>query len=145
MSGRRAARTSAVLATFLMIAGLANLLGADWSPFAWTPADRGLPDPGSPSPFAAIYAVGVLLWAVIALAFLGRGGEGPLRAAPRWLVAVICWYAIVSTALGTLTSLGGLAMGWGRLLVVVDVLLVAFGITAMVRTAPARTAPAPRP
>jgi hypothetical protein len=68
------------------------------------------------------------------LAFLGRAGEGALRRAPRWLIAVICWYAVLSVALSVLSSLGALVMGWSFVLVVVEVLFVGFGVTALLTT-----------
>ena len=133
MNSRLVARVTAVLAAVMMAVAVANLLG--WEPYAWTPAGRGLPEPESRSQFYTIaYGVGALMWATFALAFLGRAGEGPLRNAPRWLVAVVCWYAVLSVALSILSSLGILVMGWSFVLVVVEVLFVVFGVTALLAT-----------
>ena len=46
-------------------------------------------------------------------------------------VGMICWYAVLSVALSVLSSLGVLVMGWSFLLVVVEVLFVGFGVTAL--------------
>jgi hypothetical protein len=133
MNSRVVARVTAALAVGMMAVAVANLLG--WEPYAWTPAGRGLPEPESRSQFYTIaYAVGALMWATFALAFLGRAGEGALRRAPRWLIAVICWYAVLSVALSVLSSLGVLVMGWSFVLVVVEVLFVGFGVTALLTT-----------
>jgi hypothetical protein len=133
MNSRVVARVTAALAVGMMAVAVANLLG--WEPYAWTPAGRGLPEPESRSLFYTIaYAVGALMWATFALAFLGRAGEGALRRAPRWLIAVICWYAVLSVALSVLSSLGVLVMGWSVVLVVVEVLFVGFGVTALLTT-----------
>jgi hypothetical protein len=132
MDRRVVARVTAVLAVGMMAVAVANLLGAGWDPYTWTPTDRGLPEPESRSMFFSVaYAVGALTWATFALAFLGRGGEGPLRNAPRWLVAAICWYAVLSVAWSILTSLALLAMGWSLVLVVVEGLFVGFGVTTL--------------
>jgi hypothetical protein len=132
MSRRVVSRVTAVLAVGLMAVAVANLLGAGWDPYAWTPASRGLPEPESRSLFFSLaYAVGALMWATFALAFLGRGGEGPLRNAPRWLVAAICWYAVLSVGWSILTSFALLAMGWSLVLVVVQVLFVGFGLVTL--------------
>ena len=80
------------------------------------------------------YGVGALMWATFALAFLGRAGEGALRRAPRWLITVICWYAVLSVAWSILNSLGILVIGWSLVLVVVEVLFVGFGVTALLTT-----------
>ena len=64
----------------------------------------------------------------------GPGRGRPLRNAPRWLVAVICWYAVLSVALSILSSLGTLVLGWNLVLMVVDVLFVGFGVTALLAT-----------
>lgn len=133
MSGRVVARVTAFLAVGMMAVAVANLLG--WETYPWTPAGRGLPEPESRSQFYTIaYGVGALMWAAFALAFLGRAGEGPLRNTPRWLVAVICWYAVLSVTLSILSSLGILVMGWSLVLMVVEVLFVGFGITALLAT-----------
>jgi hypothetical protein len=135
MRGRVVARVTAVLAVGMMAVAVANLLGLGWGSYAWTPASRGLPESESRSLcFSVAYGVGALMWAAFALAFLGRAGEGPLRNAPRWLVAVICWYAVLSAAWAILSSLGILAMGWSLMLVVVQVLFVGFGLTALLAT-----------
>lgn len=127
------ARVTAVLAVVMVVVAVANLLG--WEPYPWTPVGRGLTEPESRPPFYAIgYGVGALMWATFALAFLGRVGEGPLRNAPRWLVAAVCWYAVLSVALSVLSSLGILVMGWSLVLVVVEVLFVGFGVTALLAT-----------
>ena len=133
MNSRVVARVTAALAVGMMAVAVANLLG--WDPYPWTPAGRGLPEPESRSLFYSIaYGVGALTWATFALAFLGRAGEGALRRAPRWLIAVICWYAVLSVALSVLSSLGVLVMGWSFVLVVVEVLFVGFGVTALLTT-----------
>lgn len=138
MSGRVVARVTAFLAVGMMAVAVANLLG--WETYPWTPAGRGLPEPESRSQFYTIaYGVGALMWATFALAFLGRAGEGPLRNTPRWLVAVICWYAVLSVTLSILSSLGILVMGWSLVLMVVEVLFVGFGITALLATGQHRT------
>jgi hypothetical protein len=133
MNSRLVARITAVLAVGMMAVAVANLLG--WEPYPWTPAGRGLPEPESrPLFYPVAYGVGALMWATFALAFLGRAREGPLRDAPRWLVAVICWFAVLSVALSILSSLGILVMGWNLVLVVVEVLFVGFGVTALLAT-----------
>lgn len=135
MNSRVVARVTAALAVGMMAVAVANLLGVGEESYAWTPAGRGLPEPESRSLFYSIaYGVGALMWATFALAFLGRAGEGPLRNAPRWLVAVVCWYAVLSVALSVLSSLGVLVMGWMLVLVVVEVLFVGFGVTALLTT-----------
>jgi hypothetical protein len=133
MSGRAVARVTALLAVGMMAVAVANLLG--WEPYPWTPAGRGLPEPESRSLFYPVaYGVGALMWATFALAFLGRAGEGALRRAPRWLITVICWYAVLSVAWSILNSLGILVIGWSLVLVVVEVLFVGFGVTALLTT-----------
>jgi hypothetical protein len=132
MSRRVVARVTAGLAVGMMVVAVANLLGAGWDPYAWTRTGRGLPEPESRSAFFSVaYAVGALMWATFALAFLGRGGEGPLRNAPRWLVAAICWYAVLSGAWSILTSLALLEMGWSLVLVVVEGFFVGFGVATL--------------
>jgi hypothetical protein len=133
MNSRLVARVTAVLAVGMMAVAVANLLG--WEPYPWTPAGQGLPEPESRPLFYTItYGVGALTWATFALAFLGRAGEGPLRNAPRWLVAVVCWYAVLSVALSILSSLGILVIGWNLVFVVAEVLFVGFGVTALLAT-----------
>ncbi len=142
MDSRLVARVTAVLAVGMMAVAVANLLG--WEPYPWTPAGRGLPEPESRSLFFTIaYGVGALMWATFALAFLGRAGEGPLRNAPRWLVAVVCWYAVLSVALSIVSSLGSLVIGWSLVLVVVEVLFVGFGVAALLGTGRPTTRGAP--
>ena len=47
---------------------------------------------------------------------------------------MLCWYAVLSVALSVLSGLGVLAMGWSFVLVVVEVLFVGFGVTALLAT-----------
>jgi len=134
MSGRVAARVAAVLAACFMAVAVANVLGAESSLVVWTQAARGLGEQEPGSPHYMILVLGAIVWTLIAVAFLGRGGEGPLRNAPSRLVAVICWYAVVASALSILSSLGVLVLGWSLVPRVGEALFVGFGVTALVKT-----------
>lgn len=144
MSGRMAARVTAALAGCLMAVAVANLLGADGYLLAWTQAARSLGDQAPRPPHDVVFVVGAILWTLIALAFLGRGGDGPLRTAPSWLVAVICWYAVVTSALSIVSGLGVLVPGWSVVLRVAEALFVGFGVTALLKTGRRGTTGGPR-
>jgi hypothetical protein len=139
--GRRAARATATAAIGVTILDvIAVLLRAPWDPRVRSLAEQGAAVP--PERFA-FYAVGAIIWALIGVAFLARGGEGPLAHAPGWLVGGVCWYGVIASCLDLLTGLGSVA-GWGFALLGVHVLFVGFGIVAL-RTNPSRLPPPREP
>lgn len=120
--GPGAARVSALL----MVHNVALTLGAPWLPYAQMVPRGGL---------TSIHAMGALLWAVVALAFLARGGTGPLRRAPRALITAICWFAVLSSVFSIPTTQQA-ATGWGVAAVGMNAALAVAGVIALRLTRP---------
>ena len=139
MAARVVSRMAAGLAAAMAVFALASL-----APYAEHLTDLGRPGPSTS--LQAMRLVGALIWAAIGLAFLARGGEGPLRAAPRLLVNVLCWYGLISAAVD-LFSVQGLPPGaWQVVFVVLSVLVLGFGAATMRMTGPPRSeGPGPPP
>lgn len=137
--GRTAARVAAGLSIAIMLFEVAALLGVPWDYVTQVRHSLGL----APRPWPKVTsAVGAVEWALFAMAFLARVGEGPLRAAPRGLVAALAWFATLSSGYGVLTSWGWPSLGWRVGWMVVFALVGAFGLTALIRT---RQVPPPNP
>lgn len=144
MPGRTAARVAAGLSIGIMLFAVAISLGAPWD-YLWQ-AQRagGL----SERPWWRVpYVVGAVEWGLFAMAFLARGGEGPLRGAPRWLVTGLAWFATLSSGYGVLTSWTLPSLGWRVGLIAVQAAVLGFGLTALIRTrqAPPFTPPSASP
>jgi hypothetical protein len=142
MRGRTAARIAAGLSIVVMLFDVAVVLGAPWDFLTQSRIARGSPTSTGPWYPDAMYAAGAVEWAVIATAFLARTGDGPLRAAPRWLVAAIGWFATFNAAYASLTSLALPSVGWRVGWTIVNSLIFGSGLIAMIRTRPQQPPPA---
>lgn len=142
MTGRTAARIAAGLSICVVLFEIAILLGAPWDFLTQSRMARGLPPSTLPWYWKAMYVVGAVEWAVIAMAFLARGGDGPLRAAPRGLVAAIGWFATFNAAYSGMTSMALTSAVWRAWWTVAYALIFGSGLIAMLRTHPLKPPPA---
>ena len=123
VTSRSIVRVAAGLAAAMAVFGVAS-----WAPYAHYMAGMGR---SASSWLQTIHVIAAVIWVAIALAFLARGGEGPLKSAPRLLVNVLCWYALVSTALDLLSRQTLPPGAWRVAFVILSVLILGFGIAAM--------------
>jgi hypothetical protein len=131
VTGRTAARITAGLLAVVGAFQVALVAGAPWGAFTQGGGNEGvLPTSGRIFALVSIAIVGVM-----ALVILARAGEGPMTAAPRRLVTVLAWltmaYMGMAILANTITPSPGERIVWAPM----SVLIFAFGVTTMVKTA----------
>jgi hypothetical protein len=131
VTGRTAARITAGLLAVVGAFQVALVAGAPWGAFTQGGGTEGvLPTSGRLFALVSIAIVGVM-----ALVILARAGEGPMTAAPRRLVTVLAWltmaYMGMAILANTITPSPGERIVWAPM----SVLIFAFGVTTMVKTA----------
>lgn len=134
MTGRTAARVAAGISTAVMLFNVAILLGAPWDFRTQLLISQGRPVGTERGLWNVVYLVGVVVWALFALAYLARGGEGPLRAAPRGLVAAIGWFATLTAGFEIWNALTLQPVTWRVGSALVNAALFGFGLVAMLKT-----------
>ena len=100
-TSRYAAWLAAGLLGMVALFQLALVLGAPWGALTQGGANRGQ----LPASARGIAAASAVVLAVLALGLLARAGEGPLAAAPRIVVTVLAWTAILYSAVGLVLNL----------------------------------------
>lgn len=132
---RRCAMAAACLLGLVAVFQVALVLGAPWGEYT-----QGGVNPGSlPTGGRVLAAASAVLLLVMAAAVLARVRIGPLRSAPRRLVAVLAWFTAVYGVLGVLLNLATPSarerLVWAPVTAVIAVLV----LVAVIGSRPGRT------
>jgi hypothetical protein len=134
MTGRTTARITAALLAVVVAFQVALVFGAPWGAFTQGGGNEGvLPASGRVFAFASIAIVGLM-----ALTILARAGEGPMTAAPRRLVTVLSWLTMIYMGLAIIVNLITPSPSERMVWAPVSVIIFAFAVTTMVKTARGR-------
>ncbi|MDP1879227.1 MAG: hypothetical protein Q8M17_16895 [Actinomycetota bacterium] len=130
LSSLASARAAAAVIAVVMAFQLALVLGAPWGDFTQGGAYSGtLPAVGR-----VVAGISFLLLGLMAVSLLARAGEGPLRSAPRVMVAILGWLAVVYLALAIVVNLATPSMGERLIWAPVSAVAFVLALLTMLRT-----------
>jgi hypothetical protein len=134
MTGRTAARITAGLLAVVVAFQVALVVGAPWGAFTQGGGNEGaLPTSGRAFAFVSILIVGLM-----AVTILARAGEGPMAAAPRRLITVLAWLTMIYMGLAIIVNLITPSPSERIVWAPVSLMIFAFAVTTMVKTARGR-------